>query len=471
MYVIIQQFILLGLPFLTIPYITRVLGPGGVGHYSYSFSIVTLVISIFLLGSNLYAVRAVAKIKDNQEELNKVFTEILVLRFSLMTVAGILYAILCNRYFDNDVVFYLQLIHIIGAAIDVTWLFQGLEKFSKVVVRNILIKLLGFGCVFIFVQTSADINKYTIIMGLSVLLGNLFLLWGLFKYVRFAAGISIVRYKPHLIGMLILFIPSFSALIYSVMDKTMIGILSTTEDVGYYDQAYKVVFMITSLINATGIVMLPRASNLIANNQLSVLKEVVNKGLIITLILVFPLVFGYIIIADEFIIWFMGDNFQESILISIIMAPTIIFKALGVVFGSWYLVPLQMNKAYTCPIVIGAIVNFVFNILFIPYYGAVGAAAVTLITEAIILLIQVWFLRREFEFGRLFKQYVLRYFLMGFIMFTSLFLLEFAFKRISVNFIRMGAEIIIGLIIYLGLLFITKDQQVLPLLKKIRRSN
>ncbi|MCA1031419.1 flippase [Bacillus timonensis] len=457
MYVFIQQFILIGLPFLTIPYISRVLGPKGVGLYSYSFSIITLLVTVFLLGSNLYAAREIAKVSGQQKSLSTAFSEIVYIRIVLLLLASITYAVACMTIFRGEIVFYLQALHLLGAFFDITWFYQGLEQFKKVVLRNILVKLLGFGSVFIFVHKPEDIWVYTMIMGLSVVLGNLLLFVQLGKYVSFTSISTFTSLKKHSVQMLILFIPSFSALIYSVSDKTMLGILSTVQQVGFYEQSYKIVFMITSLLNVSGIVMLPRTSALIAEKRMDKLYEILHQGIKLTLMIVVPLTFGFLMIASDFVRWFLGPLFEPSVLICMVMAPVIIFKALGVILGSWYLVPMEKNKEYTIPIVVGAVLNIILNLALIPFYGTLGAAISTVFTEGIILAFQFWFLRHVLQVKELFKSIFLKYVSTSLLMMGCIYGLSLVVD--TSLFLQIVIKVLVGVIVYLGILFVLKDRQ------------
>jgi O-antigen/teichoic acid export membrane protein len=462
-YVLIQQFILLGLPFLTIPYISRVLGPGGVGHYSYSFSYVTLLINVFLLGSNLYGVREIAKAKSNPEQLSRTFSEIFWIRTGLLMLGTLFYVICVLFLWEGDKVFYWQTLHFIAAFFDITWLFQGLEQFKKVVTRNITLKLLGFGSVFLFVKDEQDVVLYTIIMGASVLIGNVALFYRLGRNVRFTRSMG--DFKPHLKQMFILFIPSFSAMIYSVLDKTMLGLLSSTTQVGYYEQAYKIVYMISSLINISGTVMLPRTSSLIAENQFAKLHQILRDGVTFTLFLVFPIMFGFLVIAKDFVQWFLGNQFQVSGTIAMIMAPIIIFKSLGVIFGSWYLVPMNKNKEYTLPIVIGALLNLILNFLLIPKYGAVGAASATTVTEGVILAVQLWFLKKVINPDWKMKKGIVLYLLASIVMAILIISLSGAWPTSLL--LKIVLKFLFGGMIYILMLLLLREELARNLVKKL----
>ncbi|RPK15249.1 oligosaccharide flippase family protein [Priestia endophytica] len=466
--VLIQQFFLLGLPFLTIPYISRVLGPEGVGLYSYSFSIVTLFINIALLGSQLYAVREVAKVKDEHSKLSKVFSEIFIIRTGLILVSLVVYLGVVSFVSADNIIFLLQALHLIGTLFDITWFFQGIEDFKKVVTRNIFIKLLGFLSVFIFVKDEDDLIIYTLIMAASVLLGNIVLFYKLNSKVTFKFFIKSCTIRKHIKHMVILFIPSFSVMIYSVLDKTMLGSLSTTSQLGFYEQGSKLVLMIFSIVGISGTVMLPRSSALIADNNLKKLYDTLKYGINLTLYLVIPLTLGLIIISEDFVLWFLGNDFQPSASIVVLMAPIIIFKSIGVIFGSWYFVPMEKNKEYTLPIVLGAILNFILNLVLIPEYKATGAATATLITELIILIIQIYFLRSILDIRDILVKGVLKYLLISGI--TVCIVNLFVNYLGSAGLISIILKVSFSISIYGLVLFVIRDKLTLHITRSILKN-
>ncbi|MEK4065680.1 flippase [Peribacillus sp. FSL R5-0717] len=465
--VLLQQFVLLGLPFLTIPYISRVLGPNGVGLYSYSFSIVTLFINVFLLGSHLYAVREIAKAKEEEHLLSRVFSEIFLIRTMLLLLALIAYWVTANLIDKNNSVFFWQTLHLVGALFDITWLFQGIENFKKLVTRNLIIKLLGFVSVFVFVNDENDLLIYILIMASSTILGNLALFYKLKQEVVLKISISQTNFSRHLKQMIIMFIPSFSIIIYSVLDKTMLGIMSTTSQLGFYEQAGRIVFMIFSLISISGTVMLPRNATLIANKNFEKLFQFLKYGISITGLLVFPITLGILVIAEDFVLWFLGEAFRPSVIIVVIMAPIIICKSLGVIFGSWYFVPMEKNKEYTLPIVFGAGLNFFLNIMLIPRYNAIGAATSTLITEVLILMIQMWYLRHVLNIKEIIKGVILKYLTIALFMALLTYGIS-SFFNLS-EFPSIILKFFLGIFIYGGFLYLIKDKLAMYMFRKFVR--
>ena len=90
-YNMVYQVLILILPLITTPYLSRVLGAEGVGIYSYTYAIVTYFILFGSLGIALYGQREIAYSQENPEKRKKIFIEIVIFRFITVAVATIFY--------------------------------------------------------------------------------------------------------------------------------------------------------------------------------------------------------------------------------------------------------------------------------------------------------------------------------------------------------------------------------------------
>ena len=77
-YNLIYQILILILPLISTPYISRVLGAENIGIYSYTISIITYFILFGSLGITLYAQREIAYVQDDKEKRSKIFWEITI---------------------------------------------------------------------------------------------------------------------------------------------------------------------------------------------------------------------------------------------------------------------------------------------------------------------------------------------------------------------------------------------------------
>ncbi|MBY0213505.1 MULTISPECIES: oligosaccharide flippase family protein [Priestia] len=456
-YMVLQQFILLFLPLLTIPYVSRILGPSEIGIVSYSNSIVMLFINFALLGSEYYGVREIAKVKDDRVKLTHMFSEIFTVRLTFLTGSLLIYLILSYVYFDSKLVFYLQCINLLAYMVDINWFFQGMEQFKKILIRNIIIKLIGFISVFIFIKDESDIYIYIIILALTTFLGNIFLLFNLPKFIDSVKKTSVAKSLFHVRNMLSLFMAGFSIMIYILIDKIMLGMLSTTAEVGYYEQGQRIINVAVNVVAAFNVVMLPKATQLINEKDNKSLVALLNTSILNIAFIVLPIFTTFFVVSSDFITWFLGDQFQRSVFVGQVLAPLILIKAIGIMFGAVYFIPLEKNKEYTLPLVVGAIVNIVLNVVLIPGFGSKGSAFATLLTELIILLIQLYYLRKIIKVKQLVQDGILKYIGSSAIIMISLIELQKVWSFTS-KFENILIYSVISVVLYIILLVLFRDK-------------
>lgn len=388
-YSVLYQILILIIPLITIPYVSRVIGVSGIGEYSYTYSIVYYFVLMAMLGFNNYGNRSIAKVRDDKEKLSKTFKEIYLLQFFssiLMIIAYIVYLLFfCKNY---NLVSYIEIIYIFSCLFDINWLFFGLEKFKLTITRNTIIKIITLIMIFVFVKDPMDTWVYTLILASGTIISNIMLWPFVKKYVDLKKYINIRDIKKHIIPTLKLFLPVIAVTIYKVMDKTMLGIMTNIDEVGYYENAEKIINIPIAVIGALGNVMLPRMSNLYANNKSEEGCEMIKKSIKIMMFLSFAMTFGLIAISKNFSIIFFGNEFEKTGYLIIYLAITILFLSWGNVIRTQYLIPKEMDKEYIISAFLGAIVNLVFNIILIPKYSSIGACISTILAEFVVAFYQ-----------------------------------------------------------------------------------
>ena len=259
------QILIIFLPLITTPYVSRVLGAENVGIYGYTLSIVTYFVLFGALGISMYAQREIAYVQSDIKERSKIFFEIIIFRFITMFVSIFLYYIFFVNGNNYQNYYFILIMELVSTCFDISWFFQGLEEFKKTVIRNIIVKLISFICILVFVKTKNDLSIYILIYVLSNFIGNMSLWMYLPKYIE-KIKINELNIFKHLKPTLWLFIPQIAMQIYTVLDKTMIGtIIEDKSEVGYYEQAQKIVKLCLTLVTSLGIVMVPRIANTFAS--------------------------------------------------------------------------------------------------------------------------------------------------------------------------------------------------------------
>lgn len=465
LYSISYQLLTIILPFITVPYISRVLGASGVGVYSYTYAIVNYFMLFGLLGINNYGNRTIAKCKKNKEMMSKNFWEIYSVQL-IMSAIVILAYLLYVFVFESQYQFIaiIQTIYLIANLLDINWFFFGLEKFKITVTRNFVIKIISVVCIFIFVKNADDLWIYTLILSISTLISQLVLFPFLKKEVKLVLP-QIKSLKKHIKPIIALFLPVIAVSLYKIMDKIMLGNLSTVVQVGYYEQAEKIINVPLGLITALGSVMMPRISALISEKQDGVVQNYISKSVQFLLFLAFPICFGLIATAGDFVPIFLGKDFVSSIPLVYLLAITIVFLAMSNVIRTQYLIPKEKDKVYIISVVIGAIVNLIINLLLIPKYHAVGACIGTICAEFGAMFYQLIMTRKELPI----KSYLLEifpFFLKALVMFIIVILVKFLPLTSGLKVI---VQVLTGILLYfvLNIKYINSIFNIKDIMKKL----
>ena len=463
-YNLLYQIIALILPIIITPYVSRVLGANNIGIYSYTISITTYFITFGSLGIALYGQREIAYVQGDPIKYSKLFWEVILCRFISTFMSLVLfYSIFVFRTNLYQKYFFILTFEIISSIFDISWFFMGLEEFKKTIARNLIIKVLSVIAIFVFVKSGNDIKNYFYIYVFSMLAGNLSLWLYLPKYLRKIA-LKNLSLKKHIKPTLSLFIPQIAVQIYTLLDKTMIGvIISDKSEVGYYEQSQKIVKMLLTIVTSLGTVMMPRIANNFALGKKEKIREYMSKSFNLVFAISFPLIFGLIAVSDCFVPIFFGNGYDKVALLMKIITPIILLIGLSNVTGTQYLLPTKRQKEYTTSVVIGACVNFIFNIALIPKYGAIGASVGTVIAELTVTFIQAYFVRNDFKFSAIFNM-SLKYLFSSIIMFIVCYLISVIVES---NLVSILLQVSCGGITYVLILIILKDKFLLSIINRI----
>lgn len=398
----LYQILTLITPFITAPYVSRVLGPDGIGTYSFYSSITSYFIMFILLGLINYGNRSIAAVKDNREILSKTFKSIYTMQFVLGIVISMLYFFIC---FINQSSLYSYIfgIYVFSAVIDISWFYYGMEKSKLIIIRSAIFKVISIICIFLFVKEKSDLPVYCFLFAISAFLSNLILWISIQSYstpVHVTKQDVLLHVKPNLL----LFIPVIAVSIYKYMDKIMLGTMTGVTQLGLYENAEKWLFIPVALITSLGTVMLPKISNMLAKGESSEkISRIIENSIAFAMSVSIPIAFGIMAISNDLVPWFFGENFLGCAILMQILLPSCIFVAFSNVLRTQYLIPNHKDKIYIQSTILGAIVNLLLNLILIPQYQATGACIGTLCAEAAVCIYQTWHVRKNLRISQYIK--------------------------------------------------------------------
>ncbi len=462
-YNMIFQIFTTCLPVITTPYLSRTLGLYQSGVYSFVDSIVTLFTIFGSIGTSLYGCRKIAYIRDDKEKLSITTYEIILLKLLLLIPVLIIYLLMFCIYNEYSIYFIINILTVIGSAIEISWFYNGIEDFKSITIRNFIIKIIFIICLFIFIKSPKDLGKYVILVCTTNFLGNISMWFLLKNYLMPLKKVKLHPFK-HLKESFVLFIPQSANYVYSLADKTMLGYLTPTlSNVGVYDYAYRIVKMIINILQSMGYVILSRIANLSANNNKKDIVKYINKSISFSLFLAFPMMLGLVAIAKNFVPIYLGEEFQEVSRVILVICPLIVITSFNSILGTQLLLAIKKDKEYTKATVLGAITNIVLNFLLIPYLGIYGACLTSLFSEILVLIIELHYSK---EYVRLSEIIINNYkpLIASIIMFIVCKLIGL----INLNIILIIIfQIGIAILIYFGLMFIMKDKIFIEIINKV----
>lgn len=456
-------------PLITFPYVCRVIEADGIGQINFFQSIISYISLFTCLGIPMYAIREIARDRNDVVQMNRTAMEILLLHSMLTLVGYAIVAILCltvPQIQVNIPLFLILSLTIFFTAIGCEWFYQGIEDFKYITIRGLIIKTVSVVLLFIFVKSKTDLLYYGCYTVFGVLGGNIFNFFRLRKYIhRENIILSELHIKRHIKPVLKVFSFSVVTSIYLQLNTVLLGFLKNALAVGYFAAASKVMQMLLAMSACLGSVMMPRASHLIAENKEDEFNRLIQKSYDFTMAIALPMTIGLIFCAPSLITALCGVKFEHSILPSQIIAPIILMVAISNVFGIQVLFPKGKINIVTLCCGIGAVADLILNLCLIPFFSYIGTSIAYLGAE-VATTVSMYFIGRRYIPIIYFKKSHLTY---------AFGCIVMAFALYGISLLQLPTLTILllqgccGVLAYFIILCICKDEMLVQILSKIKR--
>ena len=434
------QVLVVILPMITAPYVARVLGADKSGIYSFTASYQTYFSMFAALGTVSYGSREIARNRKDRPLRSKLFWEIELMTVLTSTVSIIAFiAFIASR--DRYQIYYIpQVMAILAVMFDISWFFTGIEEFRYIVTKNAVFKLLGAVMIFALVHKPEDLLIYIIILSASTMLGNMSM-W--IHMPRFLDPVDFrtLKIRRHLI--------------YTVLDKTLIGEITRNEaENGNYDKVVQIINIMKALtFTALNSVLGARISFLFAEKKYDEIRRRIETSINYILFMGLAIGFGLAGVAPRFIPWFLGPGYDRSVMMLIMMSPIVVIIGVSNCLGSQYYTPSGKRAQSARFIIAGSVVNLILNLILIPRFWGYGAIAASLIAELTITILYITFAGESFHPVVLLRD-GWKKLIAAALMFAAVRLIDPYFNS---NFIALVCEVCLGGAIYIAVQFILRD--------------
>lgn len=453
-------------PLITAPYVSRVLGASNLGLVNFATVIINWFVLFSTFGTTTYGIREVAKFRHERPKLNKFFSEIIVIKSILTLSVTILYFILVlqiDHFYIELPLYLIMSLNLIFNMFQIDWLFQGMENYRYITIRNLVIKILSLICIFLFIRNPSDYVLYGLISVIATGLNGIFN----FMYSKRIVDFQLKGINPtkHLRKLLVFFFNTLIINIYTSLDQVFLGFFVDSKSVAFINRSKMIINLGISLSTAITNVLLSRASYNYEKDKrkyYDILKQTPRYILWVTV----PITFGCIYFAPNIMYILGGSEFLDATMLLRILSITMLLAPLATYLSNQVLIVSGNEKLGMYCSILTSFLSLAINAILIPKYGALGASITQLISENISLWTRYFLAKHKLRLNEVSfnNKSINSFFIAGFIMILFVHLIVSNIQDYLVSFL---AGIVSGVLIYILVLILFKEEITARFLKRL----
>lgn len=374
------------IPLISIPYISRVLDPAGVGKVGFIDSFTYYFIAIAEFGIVVYGTREVARLRDDREALRQLVAELLVLHLVTSACAILLYSvaifIIWERLQDTRLLLF-SFSFLLVNSFACEWYFLGTERFKYITIRSLITRMLGLASIFFLIKLPADYYLYYGIMVVAACCNGVWNTVSLFR--ELPLQFKGLNWKRHIRLTLVTYAISLLYSVTIMLDNVLVGLASTAAAVAFYSFAAKIIRVAAVLLSDSLLVFFPKIVHLIKEKKTEEMQLVLLRNVQFIIFFSVPLCAGLFLLSDELVNVYLGKSFfpvAENIRI-IALLPFV--KLLSLFIARQVLVANNKEKLSMFSLAVGSCTMLVLMPAFSFYFSSKGACIAITATEIVIL--------------------------------------------------------------------------------------
>lgn len=393
------------IPIIVTPYIYRVLSPTTMGEYDYASTIYSYFNLLGLLGILTYGIRELSRNRDNQDYVKRTYSTLFSIGIISNFICFIIFALFSYVAFhDNSSMFILLIIlslNLISNFFNTEWINEAFEDFKFIAIKTAIIRLLYVVSIFIFIKSSEDIWIYALIVTTSNFLNYIISFFYSQKYTKFSVFSfsfelkTIKKILPFLFFILLL---ENSGMLYTYLDRIMLGVYSSPEDVAYYSVGQRIMEICRALLITITYVSLPRLSYYLGKNN-KLYCESLNKLYSTIMMLCIPLAVGLCITGENIVLLFAGGQYTEATIPLMIFSVRVVTLMIEGVTAQQVLFLHRKEKLVATINIVFGLLNLIFNFILVKLeiFTPTMAIASTLLVEIGVDITEIIYIKRKYN--------------------------------------------------------------------------
>jgi len=361
----------------------RVLGVEKFGLLSFATATIAYFQILTDYGFNLSATREVAINRDNKEKLNEIFNSVMIIKFCLLIISFLLLSVLVfsfEKFRQDWLVYYLSFGMVLGQVLFPVWFFQGMERMRYITILNVVAKGIFTIAIFVYVKSQSDYWKVPLLNSIGFLIAGIASLILIYKYFNIVAKkVSKTALLRQLQDGWHIFIANLTGNIYGQGTIFILGLLKTSETVGYYSIGEKILKAISSLVQPIAQAIFPYLANKKKNELNKLFKTNFRKIIIFNTLFVLSLIIFFNLYVKKHIL--------DSILISYYVMFIVLFFTILNVIKQPLIYVLKRDKDNSNMYIFVGLSFIPICFLFTYIFSTLGTALSLLYVEVVVFII------------------------------------------------------------------------------------
>lgn len=378
------------LPLISVPVISRIIGPGKYGVINFAAAYITYFTLLITYSFDFTASRRIAKDPNNQQLRNTVFSEIFYTQCFLFVCSTLAFAILLYvvpEFITNRRVIIFSYLLCISTLFTQNWLFQAMEDLSKIALFNLISKVLFTVAILVVVRKNEDYVWQPFLIGfIQTVVALWSFVWAYRKYNIRLLILPFARCLQILWEEKVIFFSLVFVNLYSSTNTVILGLFQSAEQVGYYTSAQRLIIIAQSVLAMPlAQAFYPFIGKAFVESRESGLR--VSQKLIPLIVVFIGFASVAMFLLGPFVIrMFYGHKFEAAIPAFQILAIVPLIFSLNNVLGIQIMLNMGMDKDFFKVTAYAGLLSMTLNLLMIKRWGYIGTTINWLVTEVFIFI-------------------------------------------------------------------------------------
>jgi len=450
-------------------YVFRKLGPDLMGTINYSQAIFAYFFIFAGFGVYQYGIREISRVRDDKEKLEATFTSLFLITIITNIITSLIYILFVKSQNNSTEMYVASMIltfNLFSNIFYVEWVNEALENYDFITIKTIIIRLINVVLIFMLVKSAADYSKYLILLGLTTFLNNIVSYIYVRRKVKF--NFNNIKLIKHIRPMLLVVILSNASVLYTQLDKVMLGKYNGTNEVAFYTMAQNISYMINTALLTLIHVSIPRLGNYISNKENEKYLKLLNRISKIYFMILFPASIGMLLLSKEIVLIYGGVDYINAFPILMVFSIYIITLGYEAILSNQVMYVNGREKEQVKIVLLFGVVNTIFNIIILKLniFNGVTSLITTVISNIMVVITQHFYVRKTLKVQyNIFSFDKFKYLLISLVFIPITYLIRLFFDNMILTII-----LIIGVnsSVYFGILLLIQDKLIYDLINKLK---